>query len=272
MILHLNVVEDPEGAPSLFVAQFEDHTEQLQAAAEARAGRERLARVDRISMVGEMASGIAHEVNQPLSAIANYSRALARMMKQHGIEDPDLLETADKLHSQARRAAEIIRRIREFVSKNRMERESLHVNAILEEVAALAGIDNGRHDTPIALEPAPGLPTISFDRIQLQQVILNLVRNAMEADPHGRIILRSRPTDEGAVWVEVVDRGPGIPAEIEASLFEPFFSTKGDGMGMGLAISRSIVESQGGRLSFVRNPEGGVTFRIQLPAEQEARQ
>lgn len=264
VILHLNVVEDPEGSPSLFVAQFEDHTERLQAAAEARAARERLARVDRISIVGEMASGIAHEVNQPLSAIANYSRALVRMMKQHGIEDAELLATADKVHNQAQRAGEIIRRIRHFVSRQTADRESLDVNEVVEETLELAEIDGIRRDAELRLELASALPPILFDRIQLQQVVLNLIRNAVEADDRAEVVLRTVLRD-GAVCVEVRDSGVGITEEVERHLFEPFFSTKGHGMGMGLAICRSIVEAQGGRLSFTRNPDRGVTFRIQLP-------
>ncbi len=269
MILHLNVVEDAEGSPSLLVAQFEDHTERLRAAADARAARDRLARVDRISMIGEMASGIAHEVNQPLSAIANYSRALSRMMEQQGIDDADLLETANKLHLQAHRAGEIIRRIRGFVSKNPGDAELLDVNAVIEEAVALAEIDGMRHKVGLELRLGTGLPPVLFDRIQFQQVVLNLIRNAIEASvvsANGPESVRVRTLrKDDSVCTEVRDRGKGISEDDEARLFEPFFSTKRDGMGMGLAICRSIVEMQGGRLSFTRNSDRGVTFRIQVP-------
>lgn len=264
MVLHLNPVLDVAGNLRIQIAQLEDHTERMRAAEEAGQHRDRLARIDRITRAGEMVSGIAHEVNQPLSAIANYSRALVRLMKARNLEDDDILDTAGKLHAQAKRAGEIIRGIRRFVAKHPAKVEALDVNGVVREVVALSALDSDLGRDRIRLELAEDLPTVRGDRIQIQQVVLNLLRNAVEADPEGSIALRTVRTGARHVSVQVEDHGKGIRPEDERHLFDPFFSTKGEGLGLGLALSRSIASSLGGSLSFSRNPDRGVTFELTL--------
>lgn len=237
---------------------------------EARTHRERLERMDRISLAGEMASGIAHEVNQPLSAIANYSRALLHMLDvaPQTIDADGLKETVDKIRLQSHRAGEIVRRMRDFVSRHSTDPQPTSVNEIVAEVLSFAELSpQGRH-VNVDLELADNIPLVIFDHVQLQQVILNLVNNAVEASLRSqatRIVIRSF-VEESTVTLQVVDSGVGIDPSTEAHLFEPFFSSKRHGTGMGLAISRSIVEAQGGTIGFFRNPDRGVTFFIHVPA------
>lgn len=266
VVLHLNVVEDADQRPRLVVAQFEDHTERLRVEAEVREHQERLARVDRVSMVGEMATGIAHEVNQPLSAIANYSRAAIHMIREGSGEKAEITETLEKMHKQAQRAGEVIRRIRQFVAKHATEPRRLSVNEAVREAIELAEIDTKSRRVRLETRFTEDLPPIVFDPIQIQQVILNLLRNAIESTTDGRntVTIHTRKGEGETIVISVSDQGPGIPDEIESRLFNRFFTTKNNSMGMGLAISRSIVEASGGRLWFTRNPEHGVTFHVQL--------
>lgn len=265
-----------------FVALLHDMTDQRRAeqqlaesdqilrasTAEAKLHRERLERMDRISLAGEMASGIAHEVNQPLSAIANYSRALMYMLEVEQSESEELKSTVEKIRIQAHRAGEIVSRMRDFVSRHPTEPRPISVNATIQEVLSFAELSaNGRKVT-VETELEDDLPDVLFDRVQLQQVILNLVNNAVEAcrlDQPGRILLRSFIGGTSTITLQVVDNGTGIDPVTESRLFEPFFSSKRNGTGMGLAISHSIVEAQGGTLGFSRNSDHGVTFFVELP-------
>jgi two-component system sensor kinase FixL len=235
---------------------------------EARTHRERLERMDRISLAGEMASGIAHEVNQPLSAIANYSRALMHMLEADKLDSSDLKETVDKIRLQSHRAGEIVRRMRDFVSRHSTDPKPISINETVAEVLSFAELSpRGKH-VNVDLELGTEIPLVRFDRVQLQQVILNLVNNAVDASLRSRatrIVVRSQ-VKGSTVTLHVVDGGVGIDAETEAHIFEPFFSSKRHGTGIGLAISRSIVEAQGGTIGFFRNPDRGVTFFFQLPA------
>jgi two-component system sensor kinase FixL len=265
--VHLQRLTLPSRAAFLLV-QIEDQTEGVRHAEESKIHRERLERMDRISLAGEMASGIAHEVNQPLSAIANYSRALLHMFDVENIESEDIRNTVEKIRSQSHRAGEIVRRMRDFVSKHSTDPRPSSINATVHEVLSFAELSSRGRKVKVDLDLAAGLPRVLFDRVQLQQVILNLVNNAVEAshvDEQIRIGVRSF-VEGPSVMLHVVDHGSGIDEVTETRLFEPFFSSKRHGTGMGLAISRSIVESQGGTIGFLRNPDGGVTFYVQLPA------
>lgn len=267
--IHLSVGEFRSTDEHGFVAILHDISPQHQAEEIARDHRERLERMDRISLAGEMASGIAHEVNQPLSAIANYSRALLYMLGTDVEGREDLRETVEKIRTQSHRAGEIVRRMRDFVSRHDTEPRPMSLNEVVDEVLSFAKLASG--PTPVRLDTklADDLPEVLFDQVQLQQVILNLVNNAVEAiEPHipGQVTIRTFSDDPSIVTLHVIDDGPGILPEIEDRLFEPFFSNKHHGTGMGLAISRSIVESQGGTLGFARNATRGVTFFVQFPA------
>jgi len=267
--IHLSVGEYRSSEEHGFVAILHDISAQHKAEETTRIQRDRLERMDRISLAGEMASGIAHEVNQPLSAIANYSRALTHMLKVNSVESEELFDTVDKIRTQSHRAGEIVRRMRDFVSRHVTEPQPTSINEVVQEVLSLAQLALGPTLVRLRTEFEDDLPKVFFDRVQLQQVILNLVNNAVEAiEPRtpGKVTIRSFSEDPAQVTLQIIDDGPGIPAEIEDRLFEPFFSNKHHGTGMGLAISSSIVESQGGTLGFVRNPDRGVTFYVQFPA------
>lgn len=272
-ILHCSLVQDEENRPSMIIAQMEDLTERLRAEAEAQQHREQLAHVTRLRTVGEMAAGIAHEINQPLSAIGTYAQACSRMIKSRPEDATEILEALAKIAAQAQRAGDVIQSLRTFIRKQEGERVRLEVNDLVREVLKLAETDAREHDVRIVAELAEDPPSIQADRVQIQQVLLNLLRNAMEAmrEP-GRIgdaVIVTTDFDGNDVEIAVRDSGAGIPEEIEKKLFRPFFTTKPAGLGMGLSISRSIVNSHGGRLSFTRNPERGTTFRLTLPAYSE---
>jgi two-component system sensor kinase FixL len=274
--IHLSVGEYRSSEEHGFVAILHDISAQHEAENIARIHRDRLERMDRISLAGEMASGIAHEVNQPLSAIANYSRALQYMLDGDSGNPRELRDTVDKIRSQSHRAGEIVRRMRDFVSRHETEPRPTSINKVVDDVLSFTKLAKGPTLVRLRTELEDSLPAVFFDQVQLQQVILNLVNNAVEAiEPGcpGRVTIRSFLADPAIVTLHVIDDGPGISPEIEDRLFEPFFSNKHHGTGMGLAISRSIVESQGGTLGFVRNPGKGVTFFVQFPAmRSEGRQ
>ena len=264
------VVHDSEGNPFLYVAHVEDLTERLKAETEINQSRERLAHVTRIQMIGEMVAGIAHEINQPLTAIATYAQASGRMIRAGMADSEELLAALDKISRQAQRAGDVIRHLRKLVRERPSAEEAVDLNALIAEVVPLAEVDARMHDSTIQLDLAAGLPPILADPIQIQQVVLNLVRNGMEAmganDPDEKaVILGCHLGEDDTLEITVRDQGSGIPKGTDEELFQTFFTTKSSGMGMGLAISRSIVESHGGRLWFTRNPDRGSTFHVSLP-------
>lgn len=264
------VVHDFEGKPLLYVAHVEDLTERLKAESEANESRERLAHVTRVQMIGEMVAGIAHEINQPLTAIATYAQASSRMIRAGMAESNELLAALDKIGRQAQRAGDVIRHLRKLVRESPSAEETVDLNELIAEVVPLAEVDARMHDSTIQLDLTPTLPPVLADPIQIQQVVLNLIRNGMEAmgnnEPGDRVVtIGSRAGGDDTVEVAVSDQGAGIPHDAEEGLFRTFFTTKESGMGMGLAISRSIVESHGGRLWFTRNTDRGTTFHVSLP-------
>jgi signal transduction histidine kinase len=253
-----------------------DITDRKKTAEIARQQEERISRTARLITMGEMASMLAHEINQPLSAVANYcAGCIARM--QAGASMRELLPAMRKASEQAERAGKIIRRIREFVKKSEPRRAPAPVSAILDEALAFAEIDARRAGIRLAVDVAPGLPDVYADRIMIEQVVLNLVRNGLDAmkDAIGdeRVLtVRARACEERLVEIAVIDRGHGIDEEDRERLFQPFFTTKAEGMGMGLAICRSIVEFHNGRLSVESGPEDGTMFAFTLPVEGGARE
>jgi C4-dicarboxylate-specific signal transduction histidine kinase len=248
-----------------------DITDRKKTAEIARQQEERLARTARLITMGEMASMLAHELNQPLAAIANYcAGGVARIEAGASVED--VLPAMKKASVQAERAGKIIRRIREFVKKSEPRRAAAHVAAILDDAMGFAEIDAHRLGIRIVLDVAPALPTVFADRLMIEQVVLNLVRNGFEAmkdaqDEERVLTVRASPGGR-VVEIAVIDRGHGIGAEDRERLFSPFFTTKAEGMGMGLNICRSIVEFHDGRLSVEPNPEGGTIFAFTLPVEE----
>jgi C4-dicarboxylate-specific signal transduction histidine kinase len=237
--------------------------------------RTELARVVRITTIGELAASIAHEVNQPLAAVvANADACVAWLARDH----PDLVEAraaAERTTQGATRASEVIGRIRSLINKTAPERVRVQINQIIREVVALADRQASNNGVSVETELAPDLSTIFGDRIQLQQVILNLMLNGIEAmtrisDRPRRLVIQSQMQDADEVRVSVEDSGIGVRAEIMGRLFEPFFTTRSQGIGMGLPISRSIVEAHGGRLWAESTVSQGSVFQFTLPRGGDA--
>lgn len=250
--------------------------ERHRAEAEARERRAELAHVHRLNTMGEMASGFAHELNQPLAAVVNYARGAVRRLKQNAVEPGELLAVLEQVAAQAERAATIVRRIRAFIRKEEPRHAALDFNKIIVETAGLMTAEAERGGVRLILDLANPLPRVHADAVQLEQVIVNLVRNAVEAmveasSPVREITLRTLRSADGAVEIAVEDTGPGLPQIGRERLFDPFFTTKADGLGLGLSISQSIVEAHGGQLTAAPSPGGGAGFRFTLPVAGEAR-
>ncbi|UCC72569.1 MAG: PAS domain S-box protein [Gemmatimonadota bacterium] len=232
--------------------------------------RERLTHLTRVSVMGEMASSIAHEVNQPLTAIAAYAQACRRMLDAGMTDSALVLDVLERIGDEALRAGDIIHRLGNLVQRRESRQSDCDINELIRGIEKLALVDARLHDVELRLELGTTLPPILADGIQIQQVVLNLIRNsidALEDTPAGKkdIVVRTTARDEAEVQVSVTDSGCGLPEDAEDKLFEPFFTTKEAGMGMGLSISRSIVTSHGGRMWFSHNPGAGATFFFTIP-------
>lgn len=231
--------------------------------------RQHLAHIERLSTSGEMAAGIAHEVNQPLTAVVNYARVGKRMLAREVLDRQALTELMDKLERQVVRAADVIQRLRSYIKKPKIGRQRVDIDRLIQEVIALAEVDSRMSDVAIHFEYGSALPQVMVDAVQIQQVALNLIRNAMEAishtpNRHQGVVVKTG-MEEGLVCFSVTDRGPGLDPEIAANLFQPFFTTKVGGMGVGLSICQSIVQAHGGDIGYRKNEEGGATFYCRLP-------
>ncbi|MDZ7669010.1 MAG: PAS domain S-box protein [Gammaproteobacteria bacterium] len=238
--------------------------------------RERLAHVGRLSTMGEMTASIAHEINQPLTAISMYAQSGLKLIERG---DPDLGKLAgalDKLNTQSLRAGAIIERIQRFARAQDSQYEFAVVNDLLKDLVKLAEGDARIHDVVITFDLAENLPAVYCDPIQIQQVALNLIRNAIDAMKeigcrHGNALcITSRALSDTRLEVAVTDQGPGVPDDQINLLFKPFHTTKKDGMGMGLSICRSIIAEHGGELSFRNNADAGATFYFTLPVQGAA--
>ena len=267
----LSVGEAADATGRRFVGIVRDLSAQRAAEQRTRALELRLAHVGRFNLMGEMAAGIAHEINQPLSAIATYAQTAKRVMQ--GAE-PDAAMVADicgKIDEQARRAGQVIDNLRRFIKKQEIDTQPLDVNLVVGDVVSLIEADAHSEGIPVVVQAADGLPKVRADAVQLQQVLLNLTRNSVDAmrDGLGKergIVVASERSERGGVRVTVTDHGHGVSRQLGDNIFHPFVTTKRDGLGVGLAISKSIVQSFGGTLSFADNPRGGSIFSIELPA------
>jgi C4-dicarboxylate-specific signal transduction histidine kinase len=270
----LSVGEAEDGGVRRFVGIVRDLSAQRAAEQRARSLELRLAHVGRFNLMGEMAAGIAHEINQPLSAIATYAQAGKRLVQGENVDAAMLAEICAKIDEQARRAGQVIANLRKFIRKQEIETRPLDVNQVVADVMTLIEADARSEGIPLHLRTQAGLPTIRADALQLQQVLLNLTRNSVDAMRGGLgkargIIIATEPNERGGVRITVTDHGHGVSAQLGDNIFHPFVTTKRDGLGVGLAISRTIVESYGGILSYTDNPAGGSIFAIDLPAEQQ---
>jgi C4-dicarboxylate-specific signal transduction histidine kinase len=267
-----------QGEVSGAVLVFRDITQRLEAELELQntrmelqKQRQRLAHIERLSTMGEMAAGFAHEVNQPLTAIANYASVSRRLAEKDEIDREKLGSALEKMQNQALRASEVIQRLRNFVRKPKTGRIERDPNDVVKEVIKLAEVDSRHNSVPIHFVPGVASMRTCIDDVQIQQVLLNLIRNAMESmalTPFREegIQVQTCPLESGRVRFSVVDRGEGLADDAEDRLFHPFYTTKDDGMGIGLSVCASIMQDHGGDIGFIRNKEGGTTFFIDLAA------
>ncbi|TRZ55138.1 MAG: PAS domain S-box protein [Rhodocyclaceae bacterium] len=267
-------LRDARGVIYALLGITRDITEHKQSEEQARRHQTELARVARLSTMGEMATGIAHELNQPLSAIANFARGCIRRLRMDGMTPGDLIEPLEEVCEQAERAGEILRHVRDFVRKSDLQMRPLDINQTVRTVVKFTELEARQQGATVRLDLDADLPRVQGDAIMIEQVICNLVRNAVEAmaegqSPRREVTIRTRPIDGVAIEVETVDTGPGIDGGIIDQVFDQFFTTKPDGVGMGLSISRSIVESHGGRIRAESGRDGGATFRFTLQAGQQ---
>lgn len=236
--------------------------------------RERLTHLSRVSTMGEMASSLAHELNQPLTAVATYAQALRRFVESGSLDDDELLSVLDRIAGEALRAGNIVHRLKELVRRRETRREPCDLNARIRDVQQLAHADARLHDSVLHMDLDPELPPTFADAIQIQQVLLNLIRNALDSmqdtDPARReVVVRTSRHESGQLQVSVSDRGCGTPEEHAEQVFQPFFTTKESGLGVGLSISKSIINSHGGHMWFRPNEDGGTTFYFTLPPTED---
>ncbi len=250
-----------------FTGFVRDLSERQETEARLQELQSELVHISRLTAMGEMASALAHELNQPLSAIANYLKGSARLLTADPVPRERVTDAMDKAAEQAMRAGDIIRRLRDFVARGEAERRVESLPKLIEEASALALVGAKEHGVRVKFDFDPTVNLVLADKVQIQQVLLNLIRNAIEAMEESKVrnlVIAIRPSGEDAAEVSVSDTGSGIRPQIADQLFQPFVTTKRTGMGVGLSISRTIVEAHGGRIWVEPNPAGGTIFRLTL--------
>lgn len=270
--IDLSIGEMRSGANRGFIGVIRDITERHQSERRVRELTAELVHISRLSAMGQLSSSLAHELNQPLTAIMNYAEVARQLAEMGGATVPGKLKDfLVKTIEQADRAGQIIRRLRSFVEKGTAERNLEDLNKVVADATNLASIGVRVDGIRVQFDLADALPAISIDKIQIQQVIVNLVRNAIEALHDAERRELTVQTYLGPDWQEVAiwDTGPGIDPSVAEKLFTPFLTTKKDGMGIGLSISQSIVEAHEGRLWAEPNPAGGTVFRFRLPGAEQ---
>ena len=271
METHAVPLRDARGQIFALLGITRDITEHKWAEEQARRHQTELARVARLSTMGEMATGIAHELNQPLSAIANFARGCLRRLRSGEIEPGDLIEPLEEVCEQAERAGEVMRHVRDFVRKRETRMTAVDINLVARSAVKLTELETRQQHALVSLDLAPEQPRVWADSIMIEQVICNLLRNAVEAMAEARVVrrevlIRTCRLDDETIEVMVGDTGPGFDGDTINRIFDQFFSTKPDGIGMGLSISRSIVESHGGSLRAESRAGGGAALRFTLRA------
>jgi len=267
--LELSVGEVKAGHRRFFTGFIRDLTESQKTEARLQELQSELVHVSRLTAMGEMASALAHELNQPLSAIANYMKGSRRLLEDSSDERAAILrEAMDKAAEQALRAGQVIRRLRDFVARGESERRVEDVRKLVEEASALALVGAKDKGVRVRFDFDPRSGFVLADKVQVQQVILNLIRNgieAMESCDRRDLIVATAPVADDMTEISVSDTGSGNAPEVSAQLFQPFITTKRQGMGVGLSISRTIVEAHGGSIAARSNPGGGTVFSFTLP-------
>ena len=267
----------PESRPLRSEGIILDVTRVKQAEQEIAEQRNQLAHISRVGMMNELSGAVAHEMNQPLAAILASAHAALAFLAEEPADLSTLREILSDIVAADKRAGEVIHRMRALLRSGALHREPLDVNNIVREVLELVHNDLILQGITAQTELAPDLPNIQGERVQLQQVLLNLVLNARDAMVHTaqeerQLTIRTIRVGDDSVQISVIDRGVGISQEQIERIFEPFYTTKASGLGLGLAVSRSIVLAHGGRLWATGNPERGATFQLTLPASKESRE
>lgn len=266
--IELTVGEANPGGRRLFTGFIRDLTERQQTEQRVHNLQDELAHVSRVTAMGTLATAIAHELNQPLTAIANYVETASELLAEPSPERIAIIrEALDECAAQAVRAGQIVRRLRDFISRGETERQVVSLSRLINEASALAIMSVGSRSLEFDVKIGVN-DTVLVDRVQIQQVLLNLIRNAVEAMEESRLKrleISSRQADRGMIEVIVADSGPGLTPEMVATLFQPFRSTKAIGMGVGLSISQTIVEAHEGRIWADTSTLGGAAFHFTLP-------
>ena len=268
----LTVGEVKAGGRRLFAGFLKDVSARQQSEQRLQELQAELVHVARLSAMGEMASAIAHELNQPLTAIINYAQTARAVVKRRPGEDAGgLASLLKKTVEQADRAGQIIRRLRQFIAKGETDRALEDINTVVEEASALALVGTRGKGIAVRRVLGEGLPPVLLDKIQIHQVITNLIRNSVDAldgVKQREIVISTRRAGQDSIEITVADSGPGLAPEVADRLFQPFVTTKPAGLGIGLSICRSIVDAHGGRLFASDNPGGGVVFHVHLPTAE----
>lgn len=256
---------------SCFIIILRDVTEQHEAESEAQRQREQLTHLTRVAALGKLSGALAHELNQPLAAILTNAQAARRFMGREPVDLSEIREILDDIVREDKRAGDVIRRLRALFMKGEAKMQPLEINELVRDTLELTHSDLIERKVPVVLELGPGPGWVRGDRVQLQQVLLNLIANACEAmsglpPATRRLSLATAADGDGGVRIAVADTGPGVAPDLMEKVFESFFTTKAHGMGFGLSISRAIIAEHGGRIEAANNPGGGAIFRIALPA------
>ena len=272
--LHLSVSEVLHQTERKFVGIIRDLTHQKHIELEAAEARDLLAHMDRVNMLSEMATGIAHEINQPLTAISMYAQTALRLLENNPEKTDLLASSLEKLSVQAHRAGSIVERMQQMVKQEDGERELTDCNELIEGIRKLAEVEAQLRGIEITFEPIQEDCIIFSDSVQIQQVALNLLRNGMQAmasinNKNGNSICIRLEKSQDTVQFSVIDQGTGITPKVHEMLFVPFASTKKQGMGIGLSLCKSIINAHGGQLSYSNNHTAGATFYFTLPIYTE---
>ncbi len=272
--MHLSIGEMRAGERRHFTGFIRDLTERQETQAQLQELQAKLVHVSRLSALGEMASSLAHELNQPLAAINNYIKGCQRLLQTDGDQQAAVIQDAlDKAAAQALRAGEIIRRMRDFVTRRETDKTNHRITRLIEEASALALVGSREQGVMARLHIDHAIDLVLVDGVQIQQVLVNLFRNAlesMEGSQRRELVVTAAPLSDGLVEIMVSDTGHGVSPEMLPRLFEPFVTSKETGMGVGLSISKTIIEAHGGRLWMEANPLGGTVFRFTISAAKEA--
>jgi two-component system, LuxR family, sensor kinase FixL len=267
--IELSVGEAHIDSRRIYTGFIRDLTERQRTELRLHDLQDALTHVSRVTAMGTLATSIAHELNQPLTAIANYVQTASAMLADPSAENIALIrEALDECAAQSIRAGQIVRRLRDFISRGETERQIVALPRLVNEASALAFVGTGSRSVEFEVRIDPSAELLLVDRIQIQQVLLNLIRNAVEAmetSPFKRLELSSSRIHEGHVQVTVADSGPGLAPQVAAQLFQPFMTTKAAGMGLGLSICRTIVEAHGGKIWAEPSSLGGTAFHFTLP-------